>query len=200
MAGAQPVRERETARRVTRKGRVVILNGAGSVGKGAIAKALQEKTAEPFLHVEMDAFLDMLPQRYWNDPEGMIFETIEEDRKPSVVIRTGPVVARALAGMRRAVVAMAAEGNNLIVDEVMTAAEAADYRRLLKDFDLAMIGVFASLDVLEERERQRGDRMIGLARWQHARIHKDIAYDLAVDTTRTTPEACAAHIKTMFKL
>lgn len=183
-----------------KRGRVIILNGAGSVGKGSIAKTLQEITTEPLLHVEMDAFLAMLPERYWNDPAGMIFETIEENGKPSVVIKTGPVVERALAGMRRAVVAMAGEGNNLILDEVMTVAEAAEYRRLLDGFDLTLVGVFASLDVLEERERRRGDRMVGLARQQHARIHEGVTYDLKIDTTHDTAQACAEKIKAVLEL
>jgi chloramphenicol 3-O phosphotransferase len=180
--------------------RIIILNGAGSAGKGSIAKALQTMADEPFLHVEMDAFLAMLPDRYWDHPDGMIFSTRAEDGKPSVAIKTGPVVERALAGMRHAVRAMAGQGNNLIVDDVMTAAEAEDYRRLLAGFDVTMVGVMASLDSLEERERQRGDRMIGLARSQHERIHKGIAYDLVINTTDARPQDCAARIMDAVKL
>jgi chloramphenicol 3-O phosphotransferase len=183
-----------------KKGRVVILNGVGSAGKGSIAKALQTITVEPFLHVEMDAFLAMLPEHLWNHVDGMIFETIQEDGKPSVAIKTGPVVDKLMAGMRRAIAAMAEQGNNLIVDDVMTEVEASDYRRLLEGLDVAMVGVFASLDTLEERERARGDRMIGLARRQHARVHQGIAYDLEIDTTQATPQACAEKIKTALKL
>lgn len=40
--------------------RIIILNGAGSAGKSSIAKALQAITNEPFLHVAMDDFLDIL--------------------------------------------------------------------------------------------------------------------------------------------
>jgi chloramphenicol 3-O-phosphotransferase len=43
-------------------GRIVVLNGIGSVGKSFVAKALQALVTEPFLHVQMDAFLDMLPE------------------------------------------------------------------------------------------------------------------------------------------
>ena len=90
--------------------RIVLLNGVGSAGKSAIAKALQTIVATPFLHVEMDAFMAMLPARYFGHPDGMLFETIEQAGKPSVVIRTGPVAERCLAGMRQAVAAMAANG------------------------------------------------------------------------------------------
>ena len=128
--------------------RVVILNGVGSAGKGSIAKALQAVASKPFLHIEMDAFLGMLPDSYFSHPDGIIFETIVENGNPSVVIRTGEVAERLLSGMRRAVAALAAAGNDLIVDDVMIDGELADYRSLLADFDLSVVGVFASLEVL----------------------------------------------------
>jgi chloramphenicol 3-O phosphotransferase len=49
--------------------KIVLLNGVGSAGKGSIAKALQTITTEPFLHVQMDAFLDMLPAAYQEHPD-----------------------------------------------------------------------------------------------------------------------------------
>ena len=47
---------------------VIILNGVGSVGKSATARALQTITAEPFLHVAIDAFIDMVPERMIGHP------------------------------------------------------------------------------------------------------------------------------------
>jgi len=52
-------------------------------------------------------------------PDGLVFETTQDQGKPSTSIRTGPVIARAMQGMRHAVAAMAAQGNNLVVDQVM---------------------------------------------------------------------------------
>lgn len=183
-----------------RKAKVVLLNGAGSVGKGSIAKALQGIAASPFLHVEMDAFLAMLPQALWDHPEGMIFETLQQDGHPAVAIHCGPVVERALAGMRRAVAALAAAGNDLIVDEVLLDDELADYRALLAPFDFHAVGVFAPLEVIEARERARGDRRIGLARWQYDRVHRNRRYDLELDAATATPLACAEKIKAAFGL
>ena len=68
---------------------IILLNGIGSAGKSSIAKALQQITREPFLHFSMDVFLEMLPPRYFDHPEGLVFETIEEDGHPSVVIHEG---------------------------------------------------------------------------------------------------------------
>lgn len=182
------------------KPRVVLLNGVGSAGKSSIAKALQAIASAPFLHVQMDAFIGMLPEAYLNHPDGLTFTTVEQDGKPSVVIDSGPVTRRVFKGMRRAIAAMAAEGNNLIVDEVLIGDGMAEYERLLADAELIKVGVFAPLDVLEARERQRGDRLIGLARWQVDRVHRGVVYDLEIDSTAATPAECAALIKDRFSL
>jgi len=183
-----------------RRTRIVILNGAGSAGKGSIARELQKIASTPFLHVEMDAFIDMLPAACFTHPDGMVFETIERDGKPAVAIATGPVGERLLRGMRRAVAALAAAGNDLIVDDVMLNDELDDYREVLKDFDVSVVGVFASLEVLEARERQRGDRMMGLARGQFDVVHRNRDYDLTVDTTNATAADCAKAIKEALRL
>ncbi len=87
---------------------VIILNGVGSVRKTSTARALQEITARPFLYVSMDVFADMLPARMFGHPDGMIFETVQEQGMPSVVITTGSVMARTMRGMRHSVAALAA--------------------------------------------------------------------------------------------
>jgi chloramphenicol 3-O phosphotransferase len=182
------------------RARIVLLNGAGSAGKSAIARALQTMTAEPFLHVQMDAFLDMLPERLQDHPDAFAYETVHENGKPLVVIRSGPVGIRLMRGMRRAIAALAAAGNNLIVDDVMLAGERAEYAELLADFAVSWVGVRAPLEVLEARERQRGDRLIGLARWQYDRVHQGMRYDLEVDTNSATLMECARLIKDRFGL
>ncbi|MCV3207842.1 chloramphenicol phosphotransferase [Mesorhizobium sp. YC-39] len=181
--------------------RIVLLNGVGSVGKSSIAKALQTITAEPFLHVQMDAFIAMLPEALQDNAAGFAYEAVGEDGGPPIVaINTGPVGARTLRGMRHAIAAMAEQGNNLIVDDVMCNGEMPEYLGLLSKFDLHLVGVFASLDILEGREIQRADRLPGLARWQYDRVHKGIDYDLEVDTSVLTPLECARRIQQRFQL
>ena len=186
---------------------IVLLNGVGSVGKSSIAKALQKITTEPFLHLEMDAFLKMLPDTYQDHPDGLNFETTIEGDKPSVFVRTGAVAERALSGMRHAIAAMASAGNNLIVDEVIFGNVTteygnvlSEYRMLLAPYQLYLVGVHAPLEILEDRERRRGDRLIGLARWQYGRVHKGMVYDLDIDTELATAAECALTIKDRFGL
>jgi chloramphenicol 3-O phosphotransferase len=180
--------------------RILILNGAGSVGKSSIAQAFQGISAKPFLHVAMDSFLAMLPAALMDHPDGLIFEPIKDGDEPQIAIKAGAVVERTLRGMRRAIAALAVEGSNMIVDDVMLGDEMDDYKALLSGFDVSFIGVFAPLAILEERERRREDRMIGLARWQYDRVHAGKTYDLEIDTGTATPEACARRIKDAFGL
>jgi chloramphenicol 3-O phosphotransferase len=179
---------------------IIVLNGVGSVGKSSTAKALQQIAGTPFLHVAMDAFLDMLPAAMFGHPDGLLFETLEEEGRPSVAIHSGPVMDQTLRGMRRAIAALAEAGNRLIVDDVMLGDEQDDYRALLAPFETRFVGLFAPLDVLETRERARGDRAIGLARWQHIRVHEGQTYDLEIDTATASALDCARTIKAAFAL
>lgn len=181
-------------------GRIIVLNGNGSVGKSSIAKALQQITAEPFLHVSMDVFLDMMPPSMFEEPDGMVFKKQEEDGRPVVEITVGPTAQRVLLGMRHAMAALARHGNNLIVDDVMLDGDAAEYAEAFKGLTVNWVGVFAPLDVLEAREKARGDRDLGLSRWLARHVHKGIKYDLEIDTSRATPAECAARIKHAFSL
>lgn len=186
---------------MSRPVQIIILNGSGSAGKSSTARALQEICARPFLHVAMDAFLHMLPEAMFGHADGIIFETLEEDGKPSVAIRTGPVMDAAMRGMRQAIAAMAGHGNHLIVDDViLDPADEADYRAVLSRFEGRFVGLFAPLEILEARELARGDREIGLARWQYDRVHQGRTYDLEIDTSATTPAQNAVLIRDAFGL
>ena len=174
--------------------RVIILNGPGSVGKTTIARELQAMAADSYLHVRMDSFIEMLPESMLDHENGLTFEELVVDGQPAVRIQVGPVADRTFRGMRRAIAALADAGNNLIVDDVAVADEIADYRKLLSSHEVTVVGLQASLEILESRERHRGDRHIGLARWQHERIHPDIDYDLTLDTSGISPSECARRI------
>lgn len=185
---------------MSRPARIVLLNGVGSAGKSSIARALQAIAATPFLNVAMDAFLAMLPPALWDHDEGYRLVPGEDDGRPSLAIREGPTGRRLMTGMRRAVAALAAAGNDIILDEVLLDGAAADYRAVLAPFTVHWVAVMAPLDVLEARERQRADRALGLARWQFARVHRGVTYDLEVDTSRLSPGEAAEAIRQRFAL
>lgn len=171
--------------------KIILLNGVGSSGKTSLAHALQVASADVFLHVQMDTFLGMLPTRYLDDPDGFTFSSSTVDGNDVVSIHSGPIAQRAMRGMRHAIVALAAAGNNLIVDEVLLGDEKREYARLFAPFQLITVGVHCTLQVLEERERQRNDRLVGLARWQYDKVHAGMTYSVTVDTSKASPEECA---------
>ena len=149
----------------------------------------------------MDSFIEMLPARLFGHEDGMTFRVVEQDGHRSINIRSGVLIDQLLRGMRHAVAAMAAESNHLIVDDVMfDASEANLYRRLLAETELHFVGLFAPLSILEARERERGDREIGLARGQYEIVHRGMNYDLELDTTTLTPKQCAEAICKAFNL
>lgn len=163
--------------------RVIVLNGVGSVGKSSTAKALQKLTYEPFLHVQGDAFLEMIDHRLWGDADGIIFKQFEVDGVRSIEIKMGSAVDRLMNGMRLSVGALASAGNNCIVDDVMlSSTDQQSYRSICANAHLQFVALHAPLQILEQRELERGDRLIGLARWQHERVHQGIEYDFEIDT------------------
>ena len=180
--------------------RIVILNGIGSAGKSSIARALQDLAPTPFLHVAMDAFLDMLPPASVGRADGLVFEAGEQDGRPVIAVRSGPSVGLAMRGFRASIAAMAGQGIDLVVDDVMFGPEWAEYDRLLAGHDVTKVGVVCPLDVLEAREAARGDRAIGLARGQWGRVHAGVTYDLTLDSAVLSPAQAAAAILRHLKL
>ena len=176
---------------------VVLLNGVGSAGKSSIAAALQRIATRPLLHVAMDAFFDMIPH---GRPGTTVFERRETQAGPEMAITSGAITTQAMTGMRRAVAALADAGNHLIVDDVMLHDEWTEYAALLAHHTVHRVGVICPLEVLVSREAARGDRLEGLARWQFDRVHRGQAYDLEVDTSAASAEACARVIRDRFEL
>lgn len=177
--------------------KIVVMNGVSSVGKTSVAKAIQNHASRAFLHVQMDDFLRMLPRRAFDSQDGLVFKRIDSH---TIDVQSGDLVERALAGMRNAVASMAECGNNMVVDDIFFTDEDADYRRLLKQYDFQLVGLSAPLEVVQERERIRGDRDIGLAKGQYDRVHTGRVYDLEMDTSENSPDQIAQEICEAFSL
>ena len=176
------------------RARVVVFNGVGGVGKSSTARALQRLASQPWLHVQGDTFLDMITPRLWNDPEGITFKRLD-GFVPSIEIKMGPALDRLMEGMRQSIVTLARAGNDCLVDDVMLSpSDQRSYIHNGAELDLQFVALHAPLDVLEKRERERGDRAIGLARWQFPRVHAGMKYDFEIDTSQEEPEAIARAI------
>lgn len=56
------------------------------------------------------------------------------------------------------------------------------------------VGVQCPVEVLEQREAARGDREVGTARSQFDAVHREVVYDVEVDSSVMSPLSCAAVI------
>lgn len=172
----------------------------GSVGKTSIAKALQQLLDEPYLHIGMDHFIDMLPKQYLSKgkkaSEGLSFNF---STSSGVTIALGPVGRNLFASMRQAMLSLVRSGFNLIIDDVVIGDEWQEYRTLFQSFRFITVGVFAPLAIIEERERIRGDRTVGLAKAYFDLVHKGKSYDFEIDSSIQSPTECAQKIALFMK-
>lgn len=177
----------------TMNGQVIILNGVSSSGKTTLAKAIQKYASDIWLHVAMDTFVAMLPDGREFDREWFPVTQVSHEGDNLPRVSNGPSGESLLGQMRQLVQQMAKSGFNVIVDEVAESAEIDDYRYRL-GASCMVVKVDAPLSELQRRERERGDRLLGLAREQSSRLHEGIAYDLVVDTHAQTPDALAREV------
>jgi chloramphenicol 3-O phosphotransferase len=173
-------------------GRVVLLHGTSSSGKTTVARAVQTLSEEPWLRLGIDTFWNAIDERWMEHgsraAEGFLW-------RDDATIVPGPVGHRLAEGMRAAVAACARCGNDLLVDDVFIDRRWLDgWRAELAGLEWLLVGLRASLPVLEERERTRGNRITGEARAQADVIHAGIDYDLVVDTGSQSSEECARAI------
>jgi chloramphenicol 3-O phosphotransferase len=77
----------------------------------------------------------------------------------------GPVGDRLAAGMRAAVGALAREGNDVFADDALIEPTwLDDWSEVLTGIDTLFAGVRCDVGILERRERERGNRVLGEAR------------------------------------
>jgi chloramphenicol 3-O phosphotransferase len=102
---------------------------------------------------------------------------------------------RLFGGMHAAIEGLLRAGNNVLADHVLIeAAWAADCAARFAAMNAYLIGVRCDLEIIEARERARGDRTPGQARKQFDAAHAHCAYDFEVDTGEESPDECATRV------
>lgn len=161
-------------------GLVIFLNGTSSSGKTTIAKALQSKLEEPFMIVSLDTYLNQLSKEVLDNNQLL-----------------GSLLPNLLNGFNRSIAAVSAAGNFQIVDHVLQEPEwVLPCVKALKDIQVIFVKVGCSLDELKRREKARGDRTVGMSKYQYSRVHQHGIYDVEVDTSTMSAEQCVNTIKT----
>ena len=183
-------------------GNIVLLNGTSSSGKTTIARALQDVMDTPYLHTGIDQFLmEHLPKGQivfcdGDSPDEVNGWLVVFQDGVVTQVTIGPGGQRWIRGMYRAFAALAAEGLNLIVDDVIYDRRVLETAvQTLPSQQVFFVGIRCPLEVAEERERARGDRAVGGGRAFQDLVHAHGIYDLEVDSASASPSACAMQIR-----
>lgn len=155
-------------------GAIVVLNGPSSAGKTTLARAVRARIGVTAAAISLDEFFAFRHPDAKND--WRMFSTLSE-------------AAFATA------IAFANRGYDAIIDTVFERAETLQSaRRVLAGHVHHFVAVTCDLRELELREATRGDRRIGQARDQHARVFHDADYALWLDTSQLSVDECVAKI------
>jgi chloramphenicol 3-O phosphotransferase len=180
-------------------GQIVVLNGTPRSGKSNTAAAIQQTFEGVWMNLGVDEFMRMTPERY----------------RPGIGLRPGgerpdlePLIVVLYRAMYEAIAAHSRLGLNVVVDVGHHDAYSVprgilpDCARRLSGLPALFVGVRCPLEVIMERRRATwgaGDAADGavptpVRLWQQA-VHTPGIYDLEVDTSVLSPEACADAIR-----
>ncbi len=177
-------------------GRIVIINGTSSAGKSALVHRFWERRAEAgqwWLPIAIDDFQIRVPPAFFSAPgfegphaaHGFFTQPADE----GITLGVGDQGRQLHAAYHRTVALWAEHGFDVIVDEVVFDAEAAeDWRVALEGSTVTWVGLHCEEGTLVDRERRRGDRFPGLALGLASTVHRHVTYDLELDSTEQTVE------------
>lgn len=172
-----------TLARVTQ---VIVLNGGSSSGKSTIARCLQTLLPDPWLAFSVDDLVNAMPAAMRDSDAGIGFAA-------DGAVSVGESFTALEAAWRAGLAAMARAGAKVIVDDVFLSGAGSQQRWQgpLDGLDVLWVGVRCSVEAASARERARGDRPAGMAATQAEIVHKDVVYDLEVDSSDTDALSCA---------
>lgn len=155
--------------------KIILLNGASSSGKTTIGKLLQENLSDPeWLFLSLDDFLAKLPKHAFSSE-----------------VKFSENILKAIPAFHKSIAAIATSGVPLILDHVFQEhGWFDDFASSIAGISVLAVKVSCPFDVLKSREKSRGDRQIGLAEMQFAKVHQGVGYDIEVDTSRMNPTEC----------
>jgi chloramphenicol 3-O phosphotransferase len=183
-------------------GQIVILNGAPRSGKSSIVKAMQENLEDVWINLGVDVSIEgMTPEKF----------------RPGIGLRSGgerpdleALVVRLYLALYDSIAAHSRHGLNVVAEfghhdfysEPLFILQ--DCARRLEGLPVLFVGVRCPVEeIMRRRNSGSGSYVVGSAhdpvpepvrRWQDE-VHRPGIYDLEVDTSTTSPEACAELIR-----
>jgi len=181
---------------------IIVLNGASSSGKTTLARALQDLWPRPLFLTGIDTFLLGWPESFATFPgdDGSLAAPSAGIRivrgfgpAPSWIPEFGADFHSIMRLAHESWALMSKGGVNLVIDHVLIDPTLRDQAKdtLVGAF---WVGVMCDVDELIRRETDRGDRHVGFASGTSAVVHREMSYDLVIDTTATSTELLARQV------
>ncbi len=156
------------------KNYICYINGVSSSGKTAISKAMLSLIKEKTIYLSLDNTHESLCD-YFNTDEWILYK--EE-----------------VYGIHRSAKVWYDLGFNVIIDCVL-AEEILWEDRMKVIPESFFVGIFVPLDILLQREKQRGRRNFDLVKHQFSITHQDKSqYHIKIDSSKNTPQELAKYI------
>lgn len=167
----------------------IILNGGSSSGKTSIAAFLQNLLPGYWLRFSIDDLIDAMPSSMLESSDGVGIGSDGE-------IKPGTAFRRLESAWMHGIAAIIHGGAPVIIEDVfLTGVEGRRrWEGVLANLGVLWVGVHCGAAVAAQRERQRPDRVRGMAEHQAAAVHVGMTYDVEVDTTHRSAEDCARSI------
>jgi chloramphenicol 3-O phosphotransferase len=157
--------------------KIILLNGPSSSGKSSLSKALKElvlnETGKQYEVISIDDFMK-------TDPN----ETIYEDD-----------VYEISGEMCDSIRELISKDIGVIIDHVITSERI--YEQLIdsvKGYEFYTVHITCPIEVLRQREQERGDRCRGSAEASLTYLFPKEGYDITVDTGSYASSECAGQI------
>lgn len=186
LTGRWPHRRTRETGILSQVAQIIVLNGGSSSGKTEIARRLQAILTEPWIRLSVDDLVGALPPSLLDSDSGISF-----GQQGEVAVSGGfrEVESAWMAGLA----AMARAGARIIFDDVFLSGVASQDRTRahLEGLEVLWVGVRCDPVIATGREIARGDRTTGMAASQADVVHKDVVYDIEVDTSHTQSLDCA---------
>jgi chloramphenicol 3-O-phosphotransferase len=187
---------------------ILFICGTSSVGKSSVCHALKKFLGDKWLYFDMDGYLAMLGERLANlhhdSPDvckknEVVYAHKHENGSYEIVV--GPLCTKLFSTIPEVLSILAKAGFNIIVDSLITKKiELHDFKSALKGYDCQFIFLDAPLEVINQREETRGDRLKGSAEHWLNSFDFQNECDFILDTSDKTPDDIKSYIIGYFNL
>lgn len=147
------------------KGKIVFLSGLTSTGKTSICRELEKRKQYSYFILGFDLFEETIPEWSYTDER----------------------YAKAIIAMYHAAKSFSDQGQDVIIDGLIMNFLGLDHhysllKEIFEGYPLIIIDIHCDMDILRQRNIERGDRRENQSEMQSLCVDKDVKYDYHIDS------------------